>query len=264
MTFAAIGVAQHATAAGGRGRRLERRRRQRGLGLGFDHRQWIAQLGVAGLRRQVAPLVAVAIEARALVAIAGPVVAVTIVARTLVAIALIAWTLVSWPVIPRAFVTRPIISGPIISGPLISRPLISGPVVSGTLVPGAVVTPAVAAALAVAGAVSVTVFVAWALVAVALLPIAGTFVALLSAVLAILPGRFAALRRLRRVSGGGVSRLCCGLGAFVLEIDVEAGGEVVAAQNLAGRTGGLHGPKQTEIVFGVLQIVFSQHPIASR
>src|SRR5439155_13553838 len=55
-----------------------------------------------------------------------------------------------------------------------------------------------------------------------------------------------------------------GLGAFVLEIDVEAGREVVAAEDLAGRTGGLHRPKQAEVVLSVLQVILAEDPVAGR
>src|SRR5207302_10094184 len=56
-----------------------------------------------------------------------------------------------------------------------------------------------------------------------------------------------------------------GLGAaLVLEIDVEAGGELVAAENLAGRTLRLDGAQQAELVFGVLQVVLGEHPVAGR
>ena len=101
------------------------------------------------------------------------------------------------------------------------------------------------------------------------LAVAGTVVALLrTAVVAGLNGAgFAglpSLGRLARFGGGEVRGFGLRLGAFVLEIDVEARGEVVAAEDFAGRAGGLHGPQQAEIVFRVLQIVLSEHPVASR
>jgi hypothetical protein len=50
--------------------------------------------------------------------------------------------------------------------------------------------------------------------------------------------------------------------AFVLEVDIIARGEGVAADDVAGRTLRLHGAQDAKIVFGVLLVAFSQHPVA--
>ncbi len=49
---------------------------------------------------------------------------------------------------------------------------------------------------------------------------------------------------------------------FVLEIDVEAGDELVAADNLRKRSLRLHGAHHPEVMLGVLKVVFRYHPVA--
>jgi len=58
------------------------------------------------------------------------------------------------------------------------------------------------------------------------------------------------------------NRLALRLPAFVLEVDVEAGGELVAAKDLRRRPLRLDGAQQPEIMLGVLQVVLAQHPVA--
>ena len=52
------------------------------------------------------------------------------------------------------------------------------------------------------------------------------------------------------------------LAAFVLEIDVDAGGEGIAAEDVAGRALRLDRAQQAEIVLRMLLIAFAQHPVA--
>ena len=143
----------------------------------------------------------------------------------------------------------------------------------------AVIAPAVAATLAIAvlAVLPITILPITILpvITVAIL-VAGPVVALLTVLLlrltalrrlpfAHLP--LAGLPRLGRLAGfggGQIGSLGLCLGAFVLEIDVEAGGKVVAAKNFAGRPGRLHGAQQAEIVFGVLEIVLSKNAVAGR
>lgn len=268
MALAAVAVAQDAGLALGRGGR------QRGLDLRLDHGQWIA----------FRPVVAVAVEPRAVVAL-RPV---------------LTGSVLTGPVVPGTIITGPIITGPVVIagtlGPrlvatrlvatgLVATGLVIALGVSGTLVAPGTVAPALAVTAAAVAAVlaAITVFIARpviALLAVTLLTVTGTVVALLrprlvalavalcvsgtlvaaATVLAGLPG----LGGVAGLGGGRIGGFGLGLGAFVLEIDVEAGGEVVAAKNLAGRPGRLHGPKQAEIVFGVLQVVLTEHPVTGR
>src|SRR5690606_30112937 len=98
----------------------------------------------------------------------------------------------------------------------------------------------VAAAFALALAFAAGTIVARTLVALAV-------VAALIALAAVLAGfRLAVLFGLGL--GGGLL-----LAALVLEVDVEAGGELVAAQDLTGRPLRLHGAQQAEVVLRVLQ-----------
>src|SRR6185312_1255588 len=62
--------------------------------------------------------------------------------------------------------------------------------------------------------------------------------------------------RLRRLLGR--------LAALVLEVDVVAGRELVATDDLADRTLRLHGAQDPEVVLGVLQVVLRQHAVAGR
>ena len=187
----------------------------------------------------------------------------------------------------RTVVAGPIITGPIITGTVVTRTIIAGPVIAGwpvslrllVVVTRAVIAPAVAATLAIA----VLAVLPITILAITILPVitvailvAGPVVALLTVLLlrltalrrlplAHLP--LAGLPRLGRLAGfggGQIGGLGLRLGAFVLEIDVEAGGKVVAAKNFAGRPGRLHGAQQAEIVFGVLEIVLSKNAVAGR
>ena len=268
MALAAVAIAQDAGLAFGRGGR------QRGLDLRLDHGQWIA----------FRPVVAVAVEPRAVVAL-RPV---------------LTGSVLTGPVVPGTIITGPIITGPVVIagtlGPrlvatrLVATRLVIALGVSGTLVAPGTVAPvlavtatavtAVLAAVAVFIARPVIALLAVALLTITLLTITGPVVALLrprlvalavalcvsgtlvaaATVLAGLPG----LGGVAGLGGGRIGGFGLGLGAFVLEIDVEAGGEVVAAEDLAGRPGRLHGPEQAEIVFGVLQVVLTEHPVTGR
>ena len=182
----------------------------------------------------------------------------------------------------RTVVPGPIITGPIITGTVVTRTVIAGPVIAGwpvslrllVVVTRAVIAPAVAATLAIAvlAVLPITILPITILpvITVAIL-VAGPVVALLTVLLLRLTALrrlpLAGLPRLGRLAsfgGGQIGGLGLRLGAFVLEIDVEAGGKVVAAKNFAGRPGRLHGAQQAEIVFGVLEIVLSKNAVAGR
>ena len=100
----------------------------------------------------------------------------------------------------------------------------------------------------------------FALGAVALLAIlvVGLAIALLAIV--ALPGPLVPTRVGRRF-GLGLADIFAVLAAFVLEIDVVAGSELVSPDDLADRPLRLHGAQDAEIVLGVLQIVLRQHPV---
>ena len=179
-------------------------------------------------------------------------------------------TIFSWPLIPGPLIPRAIVAGAIVTGTLVTRAIISWtfiarPVVPGTIVPRAIIAvtilrPVISRPIVAgfAGAI-----VPWAVfprtvstfIAVAVFVAVGPAVANLAITLSG-GGRFV-LGSLRVGGGGG---LCA---AFVFEVDVKAGGELVAAQNLAGGPGRLHGADDSEIVFGVLQEVLRQHPVAA-
>ncbi len=124
-----------------------------------------------------------------------------------------------------------------------------------------------------------TVFAALAVVAILAVFIAPVFRTPLAAVFAaiFLPPVLAALLRTivaalvltvlaAFVAGLGLGGLALRrlAAALVLEVDVDARGEGVAPDDLGGWTLRLHRPQQAEIVFGVLQIVLGQHPVARR
>ncbi len=238
MALTAIVVAQDR-----RGLLFARDQRRR---LGLDHRQGIAVRTVGA--------VAVAFEtlaARRTVVLGGPVLAGTFVAR---------------PIIPGTIVTRAVIPGPVVGASRTVVALLRLAVAAGAIV---AVTPTVAAAVLALTlafeAVGARPIVALAVIPgpiVALTVVAGAFVApaFAARLLALAVAAFGVVAF--RLSGRGV-RGCGGLGAaLILEIDVESGGDAVAAQDIAGRAGGLHGPNHPEIVLGVLQVVLRQHPVA--
>jgi hypothetical protein len=220
----------------------------------LDHRQRIA----CGFAPDFAfgPLVAVAIEAWALVALRAILTRRTILAR---------------PVVTRPLVT--IVAGPLVPlgvpGPIIARAFIAGAIVAGTLIAPRAVTArlpiAPLAVAALAAIVAIAVLVARALVALTI--IAWPFLALAVALWALFAAVFAGLPGLGGLAGFRRGRVCgfgLSLGAFVLKIDVEARGEMVAAEDFAGGSRRLHGAQQAEIVFGVLQVVLAEDPIAGR
>ena len=278
MALAAVAVAQDAGLAFRRGGR------QRGLDLRLDHGQWIA----------FRPVVAVAVEPRAVVALrpvlTGSVLTGPVVPGTIITGPIITVPIITGPVVIAGTLGPRLVATGCVATRLVATGLVIALGVSGTLVAPGTVAPALAVTAAAVAAVlaAITVFIARpviallavALLAITLLTVTGTVVALLrprlvalavalcvsgtlvaaATVLAGLPG----LGGVAGLGGGRIGGFGLGLGAFVLEIDVEAGGEVVAAKNLAGRPGWLHGPKQAEIVFGVLQVVLTEHPVTGR
>ncbi len=173
--------------------------------------------------------------------------------------AIFAGTFIALAIFTRAVVARAIFTGPILTGTLITGTI---EVAIGAL--AAVVAPA-AALLAVLAIVEV----ARAVVALTVFPGPIFALALLAGPVA-LPGRafgafgFRLLWVLLGLGGRFVGGLGLGLGAFVLEVDVEAGGELVADQEFRRRPVRLHGAQQTEIVFGVLQIILGEDTVPGR
>ena len=117
----------------------------------------------------------------------------------------------------RAVVALPV-ARTIIALPIVARTIITLPIVTAPVVPRTLVLPAVVARLPIGFGDSAA---------------AGAF-----------------RRRRRFVSGFGLR-----LGAFVLEVDVVAGGELIAAEDLGRRPLRLEGAQQAEVMFGVLQVV---------
>jgi hypothetical protein len=186
-------------------------------------------------------------------------------AGTLVADPIFAGTLL----IPRTIVALAIFPGAILAGALlIPRTIIARAIFAGPIgVPvGTVFAPAIAL-LAV-----LIVEITRAIIALAILArplIAGPVITLtIFAGTVALPGRaFAALGFGLGIvqlgfGGGLIGGLGLGLGALIFEVDVEAGGELVANQEFGGGPVRLHGAQQAEVVFGVLQIVLRQDAVA--
>lgn len=182
--------------------------------------------------------------------------------------AILARAVVAHPIFPRAFIARALITGTLITGTVVASAVFPGPIVARTIIAGAIeVAVAAFVAPAVALLAILVVEVARAVVTRAIItrPVfAGPIVAGPVA----LPGRALSalglgLRILLGFGGGLVGGLRLGLGAFVLEVDVEAGGELVAAEEFRRGSVRLHGAQQAEVVFGVLQIVLGQNPVAA-
>ena len=175
---------------------------------------------------------------------------IAILARTVVAVP---------PAIPaaalEALATRPVFPGAVVPLTVVALTILTGALITGSIVtlpvfPGAIITVAGTVVAAAVVAVSIAVAVARTLVAIVALAVV-TAIAGLGAV-ALAGVRF---RRLRLGGRGGLGA------ALVLEIDVEARDELVATQNLTGRTLGLHGPHDAEIVFCVLKVVLGEDPV---
>ena len=142
-----------------------------------------------------------------------------------ITVAIVAVAVVEARAVVALPVARTIITRTIIALPVVPRPIITLPIITAPVVTRTLVLPAVVARLAVGFGDSAA---------------AGAF-----------------RRRGCFVSGFGLR-----LGAFVLEVDVVAGGELVAAEDLGRRPLRLEGAQQAEVMFGVLQVVLGQHPVA--
>lgn len=187
----------------------------------------------------------------------------TLAARTVVAVtailALGAGAIIARAIVARTFITWALVTRPFVPRSVVPRSVVTGPVVTGTIVAIAVIAVAVAALEAV--------------VPRAVIPIARTVVALtVLAVVTVAPAlaarllafAFAAFVVFSRLAGCCFS-FCRRLGAaLVLEVDVEAAGIGIAAENLGGGLGRLHGAHGAEVVLGVLQVILGQHAVAGR
>jgi hypothetical protein len=140
----------------------------------------------------------------------------------------ILWPVVPGPVIPRSILARALVPGPFVPISLFPRSLFPGSLIPGSLIPGSLIPGSLipGPVIPVSGSVAPSA------------PIAGF--------------------------GLGFDRLGLeALARLVLEIDVKAGVELVAADDLGGGPGGLHGPDQAEIVLCVLQEVLGEDAVTS-
>ena len=126
---------------------------------------------------------------------------------------------------------------------------VSRAVVSGALIAGAVI--AVIVAIFARTVVAIEVAVALRAVVLLLTVVARTILA-----------PFTVFTAGIGIAGLGLRLGVGGSAGFVLEVDVEAGGEGVTADDVAGGAAGLHGPKDPKIVLGVLLVAFRKHAVA--
>ena len=202
---------------------------QDGTGFRRRHRRTVVSaLGRVGrCRSAVAAL-------RAVVAI-GPILALETgalaLANPVVAKAIVAWTaeLAIRPIAP--VVLAPVVLVPVALSPVALAPIVMVPVVLAPI------------ALAPVEAILAPPFFARARLAIA-------------AVVTLVGALGIALRAILGVGLGGF-----GLTAFVFEIDVIAGDELVPANDVGQRALRLHRAHDSKIVFGMLQVVFSQDPV---
>ena len=186
--------------------------------------------------------------------IAVPVAKVAVAGTVVVTLAIALAAVLTGPLVPGTIVARTVIAGAVIAGTLVTLAVIAGAVITLAIV-------AVAGAVVVAGTIVPLPVVALAIVARTIIALAVTaFVAILTIlpVLAIAAGLVA-------LAGLGLGFRFGGLGVgarFVLEIDVVAGHELVAADDFGQRTLRLHGAQDAEIVLRVLQVVLGQHAVA--
>ncbi len=207
---------------------------QDGTGFRRRHRRTVVSaLGRVGrCRSAVAAL-------RAVVAI-GPILALETgalaLANPVVAKAIVAWTaeLAIRPIAP--VVLAPVVLVPVVLVPVALSPVALAPIV---MVP-VVLAPI---ALAPVEAILAPPFFARARLAIA-------------AVVTLVGALGIALRAILAVGLGGF-----GLTAFVFEIDVIAGDELVPANDVGQGALRLHRAHDSKIVFGMLQVVFSQDPV---
>ena len=195
------------------------------------------RLALGAVRTVAAILAVIALAARLLATHVVALGAGSVIARPVVTGAIIPRTIVTWAIITIS-VAIPI--AVVVAAKTLAIP---GPVVARTVVTGTIIAVAV-----LTGAI-----IPWAILA--RLPISTVARTVLIADLAILGG----------ITGGGgglVSGQRLSLTGLVLEIDVVAGREVVPAENLACRPVRLDGAQEAEIVFGVLEVVFPQDPVA--
>ena len=241
MALTAFGVPKHGAAVLDEGR----------CSLWLHHSQ---RIGTLGAFRTFSTLTLEALTARTVVTVAA------FLPRTLLPRTFVTGALLTGTVVTHAIFTRPVIALAVIARTVVA----TRPVIALTIIPGTVVAtrtvipvaPAVAAAFTLrAAAVAIVAFTALAVVT-------GT-VAVLVAVAALVARLGLAVLALAVVGVGFGGR--GGLSpALVLEVDVEAVGELVAAEDLARRTRGLHGPHDPEVMLGMLQVVLGQHAVAAR
>lgn len=256
MAFAAIFVSQD------RGGALFAGDQRRSLR--FDNGQRVA----LGSLFAIAALIAVATGAilafgpRAIITL--PIITLPIITLTIFAGTVLTWTIIARPVVALAVFTRP----------LVARTFVTRPVVAGV----ALLTLLAVARTVVTPAVAITAAAFVAVVARAVVALSATLTLFTRAVVAgtiVAPTLTTGLLLLLRLAFGFVAfrvGLAGSLGlshgrrlgaALVLEVDLEAA-EVLAADDLGGGLGRLHGAHDAEIVLGVLQVALGKHPVARR
>jgi hypothetical protein len=152
----------------------------------------------------------------------------------------------SWPVIPRSFIPGPLIPGPIIPGPIIPGPIVPRPLIPRPVVPRSILTRALVPGTVVPISIFPGSLIPGSLIPGPVIPVSGS----------VAPSAPVA------GFGLGFDRLDLkALARLVLKIDVKAGVELVAADDLGGGSIGLHGPDQAEIVLCVLQEVLGQDAV---
>lgn len=238
MAFTAVLVTQD------RGGALFGRHQRRGLR--FDHGQRIA-LGAVLAFAALGAVVTVAAAFEALAARAVVTVTLPVFARAFV----------PGTIITRTFIPRTIIA--LAARTVVALAILTFLALALTLTVVPVAPTVAAAAFETIAPRTVVALAVVTLTVIALTILTVVTPAFAARLLALAVGRFAVRRRV--FGGFGGRRLGA---ALILEVDVEAAGDVVAAQDLGRRLGRLHGAHDAEVVLGVLQVAFSQNTVAGR
>ncbi len=278
MADSAILAAQHGrTLAGVAGQR-------RGLRLDHRHRIALARRPFTARSPLAAPFGDRGLGGdfnggdRTILTIPEAVLAGTVLSRAFVSWPVIAGPFVARPILTGAFIPRPVVPETVFPGPILARTIVAGSLFARTVITGPIVTGALfaRAVVAVAPTIATTltlttlVVVAVAILAIAVLTvavltiIAGAIVALsvFEAVAARLVALTFTFTALGAVASGGFGRFRRFLG-LGLEIDLVSRIGVLA-DDVADGAIRLDSPQHPEIVFGVLQVVLSQNPVAGR
>ena len=170
--------------------------------------------------------------------------------------------LIAWAVFAR-LARRTIIAGPIVTGPFITGAVITLAVITLAFVAGTIIALAV-----IAGALVPWPFIAGPVIALTIIAGPIILIPVFTGPVVVPP----AVLSLRSLAAGltGVLRRGFGFGlvfhrfaaALVFEVDVVAGYELVATDDVGQGPQRLHGAKQAEVMLGMLLMIFRQHPVA--